>query len=215
VAIKFDDNEPDAQGLPVVSWVENRNLFAPGGSAARVYCFIRPDKKTGALQFVSVGSVRHGEFEEARPWHLLEAFERSSADHLYYSAQDQAALEWLRSKDKTGIARTATADGAVVMLAHFKDERPSDPMHLNCAVATPVEGMLLYDRLTREFITMRPYFLGEKCDGEWIWPKEKPFTAFKPPAPVIVPPWLNWAMNLSIAALFGALGFAFYWFVAR
>ena len=46
MAIRFDAVTEDAQGLPVVSWVEDRNRFAPGGiSPARVACFIRPDEK--------------------------------------------------------------------------------------------------------------------------------------------------------------------------
>jgi hypothetical protein len=216
MAIRFDDDKPDAQGFPVVSWVEDRNLFAPGGgSLARVSCFIRRDETTGVLQFVAAGPVRHGEFVEARPWQRLVSFERSSADHLYYSAQDRATLEWLGSKSKTGIARMATTDGALVMLAHFEDERPTDPMHLNCAVASPVEAMQLHDRLTREFIAKRPHLVENKCNGEYVWPEEKPFTAHEPPAPVVIPRWMDWLINLSIAAVLGALGFGFYWLVMR
>ncbi len=216
MAIRFDDNEPDAQGFPVVSWVEDRNLFAPGGaSLARVTCFIGRDETTGVLQFVAAGSVRHGDYVEARPWQRLVSFERSSADHLYYSAQDRAALEWLGQKGKTGIARMATTDGALVMLAHFEDERPTDPMHLNCAVASPVEAMQLHDRLTREFIAKRPHLVEATCNGEYKWPEGKPFTAYEPPAPVVIPPWMNWLINLSIAAVLGAMGFGFYWMVVR
>jgi hypothetical protein len=39
-----------------------------------------------------------------------------------------------------------------VMLANFADERPSVPMHLNCAESAPAEVALLHDRLHREFI---------------------------------------------------------------
>ena len=71
MAIRLDAKAEDAQGLPVVSWEEDRNLFAPGGATpARVSCFIRPDEN-GVLQFVSIGPVRHGETEEARPWEKL------------------------------------------------------------------------------------------------------------------------------------------------
>jgi hypothetical protein len=32
MAIRLDPKAADAQGLPVVSWEEDRNLFAPGGA---------------------------------------------------------------------------------------------------------------------------------------------------------------------------------------
>ena len=116
----------DAQGLPVVTWEEDRNLFAPEGAGpARVACFIRPDEKTGVLQFVSAGSVRHGAFEEARPWELLKSFQSGTADQLYYAASDRAALDLLASKSKSGAGRLLATDGAQVMLANFADERAS------------------------------------------------------------------------------------------
>jgi hypothetical protein len=34
-------------------------------------------------------------------------------------------------------------------------------------------------------------------------------------ASVVTPPWMNWLINLSIAAVLGAAGFAFYWLVVR
>ena len=67
MAIRFDKVTEDEQKLPVVSWEEDRNIFAPAGfGPARVACFIRPDKESGRLMFVAAGSVRHGDFEEAR-----------------------------------------------------------------------------------------------------------------------------------------------------
>jgi hypothetical protein len=109
----------------------------------------------------------------------------------------------------------AMTDGALVMLAHFADERPTDPMHLNCAIASPVEAARLHDRLTREFIANRPHLVENKCNGGYVWPQEKPFQAYEPPAPMVLPPWMDWLINLSIAAMFGAAGFAFYWLVVR
>jgi hypothetical protein len=83
MAIRLDKERTDAQGLPVVTWEEDRNLFAPGGiSPARVACFIQPDAETGVMQFVSAGLVRHGEFVEARPpgrsWFRSARVRRSS-----------------------------------------------------------------------------------------------------------------------------------------
>jgi hypothetical protein len=112
MAIRLDAEAVDEQGFPVVTWEEDRNIFAPDGHArARVACFIRPDS-AGVLQFVSVGSVRHGEFEEARPWDKLRSFERSTAEQLYHSAADRAAKESLASRSKSGVTRALMGDGA-------------------------------------------------------------------------------------------------------
>ena len=87
MAIRFDTVTMDEQKLPVVSWEEDRNIFAPEGiGPARVACFIRPDKESGELMFVAAGLVRHGDFEEARPWELLHSFEQTMADQHYWSA---------------------------------------------------------------------------------------------------------------------------------
>src|SRR5215831_5181420 len=139
MAIRLDPKATDAQGLPVVTWEEDRNLFAPGGaSPARVACFIRPDAN-GVLQFVSVGLVRHGEFEEARPWEALVSFEVKKADQLYH-AGERVLVDVLAGKSKSGAARLMAHDGAQVILANFADEQRSVPMHLNCADCTPVEA---------------------------------------------------------------------------
>ena len=111
MAIRFDDNKPDAQDLPVVSWVEDRNLFAPGsGGPARVTCFIRPDEE-GVLQFVAAGSVRHGNSWRRGPgsgWSLSSEARRIT---LLFGARPGSA-GMARDKGKTGIARMATTDGA-------------------------------------------------------------------------------------------------------
>ncbi|MGO9058025.1 MAG: hypothetical protein ACLQU2_11675 [Candidatus Binataceae bacterium] len=216
MAIRLDPEQTDAQGLPVVTWEEDRNLFAPEGfGPARVACFIRPDRETGVLQFVAAGSVRHGPFEEARPWELLKSFEKGSADQLYYAASDRAALDLLASKSKSGAGRLLAADGALVMLANFGDARASVPTHLNCADASPVEVALLHDRLHREFIARRPQLVDEICGGEYIWPKDKPFIAFQPPAPAVIPRWKTWLVDLSIAMMLALIGWGFYEFVLR
>ena len=50
MAIRFDTITMDDQNLPVVSWEEDRNIFAPEGiGPARVACFIRPDKESGRV----------------------------------------------------------------------------------------------------------------------------------------------------------------------
>ncbi len=139
---------------------------------ARVACFIRPDAETGVLQFVAAGSVRHGPFEEARPWELLKSFEKGSADQLYYEASDRAALDLLASKSKSAAGRLLAADGTHVMLANFAGARASIATHLNCADATLTGVALLHDRLHREFIAKRAHFVNELCGGEFIRPKD-------------------------------------------
>ena len=175
----------------------------------------RPDKETGVLQFVAAGSVRHVAFEEARSWELLKSFEKGSADQLYYAASDRAALDLLASKSKSGAGQLLAKDGAQVMLANFADEHASVPMHLNCADTSPVEVAVLHDRLHREFIAKRPHLVNELCGGEYIWPKDKPFIAFQPPAPAAVPRWKARLVDLSIVAMLALIAWAFYEYVLR
>ena len=215
MAIRLDPEAVDAQGLPVVTWEEDRNLFAPDGfGRVRVSCFIRPGED-GVLQFVSVGSVRHGACEEARPWHLLHSFAGSTAEQHYYSASERVLRDVMANKSKSGAGRLLASDGAHVMLANFIDGRPSVPMHLNCAECAPVEMALLHDRLHREFIARRDDFVRAKCDGQYAWPKDKPFAAFAAPPPAVLPPWLSRVIDLSIVAVLGLLGFGLYWLTAR
>jgi hypothetical protein len=211
MAIRLDDERYDAQGLPVVIWEEDRNMFAPEGTGcARVACFIRPDEKTGALLFVKAGPSRHGAYEEARPWDRLASFGRETAENLYASAQDRVALDVLASKSKSGVGRLLATDSSQVVLANFSDERPSSPMHLNCADALPVEVAMLHDRLHRQFIARRPELLREKCGDEAVWPKGKAFSAFEPPAPAVLPRWKARLVDLSIAVALGLIGWWLY-----
>ncbi len=216
MAIRLDPESTDVQGLPVVTWEEDRNLFAPEGfGPARVACFLRPNEK-GDLQFVAVGSVRHGEYEEARAWEKLVSFGTGTADQHYRSAGERALIETLASKSKSGMGRLLATDGAHVVLAHFADERPSIAMHLNCAEASPVEVALLHDRLSREFIGKRRDLVYAICDGEFRWPEGKPpFAAFMAPAPTpaTASRWLLRVIDLSIAAGLGLIGWLVYEFV--
>ena len=215
MAIRFDTVTMDEQKLPVVSWEEDRNIFAPEGiGPARVACFIRPDKESGELMFVAAGSVRHGEFEEARPWELLHSFEQTLADQHYLSAHERVILDTV--KRKNSLTNIVLTDGAHVMLANFADERASVGMHINCASASPVEVALLHDRLRREFIDKRHDYVTDCCDGAFIWPEDKP--AFKPfalPEPVKLPAWADWLANAVVAGILALFGFGFYWFVVR
>jgi hypothetical protein len=216
MGIRLDPEAADAQGLPLVTWEEDRNLFAPEGSGpARVTCFIRPDRETGVLQFVASGSVRHGLFEEARPWELLKSFEKGSADQLYYAASDRAVLDLLASKSKSGAGRLLAADGALVMLANFADARASVATHLNCADATLSDMAVLHDRLHQEFIAKRPQFVNDICGGEYVWPKDKPFISWQLPAPAEIPRWKARLVDGSIAVALGLIAWVLYEFVLR
>ena len=213
MTIRFDDVRQDAQGLPVVSWTEDRNIFAPAGATrARVACFIRPDAN-GVLQFAAAGDVRHGDFEEARPWQALYAFALSNADQQYYAPHDRALMDAAVSKNL--FLRVALADAAHVLIANFNDERASVGVHINCASAAPVKIAALHDRLRREFIDKREHYRLECCDGEFVWPKDKVFEAYVLPKPTELPRWADWLMNAAIAVLIGVFGFGFYWLVVH
>ena len=216
MAIRLDPERTDAQGFPVVAWEEDRNLFAPDGfGPARVACFIRPDPETGVLQFVAAGSVRHGPFEEARPWELLKSFEKASADQLYSTPSERAAIDLLAGKSKSGAGRLLASDGAMVMLANFADARASVPMHLNCADAQLTDVALLHERLHRDFIANRSNFINGLCGGAYTWPKDKAFISCEPPARIVIPRWKARAIDLSIAAVLALIGWGFYEYVVR
>jgi hypothetical protein len=215
MAIRLDAKDADAQGLPVVTWEEDRNLFAPGGvSPARVACFIRPGEN-GVLQFVSVGLVRHGEFEEARPWEALAGFEFGSADKHYRSAAEGALLDMLASKSKSGAGRVLATDGALVVLANFRDERLSVPMHLNCADCKPVEASMLCDRLRLEFLDRQEDLIRERCKGEYVWRKDKPFSAFTPQVTPPLPRRMKRLIDLAIVVLLGCAAWGLYALLMR
>ena len=214
MAIRLDPKATDAQGLPVVTWEEDRNLFAPGGvSPARVACFIRPDAN-GVLQFVSVGLVRHGEFEEARPWEALVSFEVKKADQLYH-AGERVLVDVLASKSKSGAARLLAHDGAQVILANFADEQRSVPMHLNCADCTPVEAATLHDRLRLEFLDRRLDLIDKRCGGEYVWPKDKPFVAHTPPVAAPLPRRMARLVDVAIAVVLGLIAAGLYLLLVR
>jgi hypothetical protein len=215
MGIRLDDELCDAQGLPVVSWVEDRNLYAPDGiGVARVTCFLRPDE-SGLLQFVSAGRVREGAFEEARPWELLKSFQEAAAEQLYTTQTDKVWRDILASRSKSGVARGLLTDGARVMLANFADGHSSVAMHLNCAEASMVDMARLHDRLHNEFIIKRPLLMRQKCGPDRRWPKEPAFVAYTPPAPPASSFWMERLADLIVVAVLGLFGFGFYWLVIR
>lgn len=211
MAIELDIVKKDGQKLPAVSWVEDRNIFAPGGMGReRVSCFIRPEEESGELQFVKVGKARHGDEVEVRPWGRLISFELAHAEQLYLSAQDKALMQLASGKNRA--AGLLFTDGALVVVAHFGDV----PMHINCADASPAQAQHLYGVLKREFIDQRPAALHEAgCQDEYVWPKDTPFEEFTPPV-LEPPPWwhalVEWG---AVALVLGLLVGGFYWLVMR
>lgn len=101
------------------------------------------------------------------------------------------------------------------MLANFEDERRSMPMHLNCASCSPVEMDMLHDRLTREFVAMRPSLVSQICDGHFVWSTSKPFASYQAPAPKSVSRMILRLIDLVIVMVLGTAAYAFYWLVAR
>ena len=215
MGIRLDPETVDEQGLPVVSWVEDRNLFAPEGvGRARVTCFIRPDE-SGVLQFVSAGSVREGAFEEARPWELLKSFKAGAAEQLYATQAERVWRDILASKSKSGLARGLLTDGAQVMMANFGDEHASVAMHLNCAEASTVDMARLHDRLHNEFIVKRPLLMRQKCGPDRRWRGEPAFVAYTPPAPPASSFWMERLADLIVVLVLGLFGWGFYMLVIR
>lgn len=148
----------DAAGFPIVAWKEDRNLASPEAMRrAPVECRIMKDAKTGTLLFVARGTVRHGAFEEGRPWDRLQGFSKPTADQLYYTRHQLEIRQHFTSKSVG--AKLALADSAHVLVAEFIDDTP---IHINCADASPVEIDQLHGLLVREFITYRA--------GDFQWP---------------------------------------------
>jgi hypothetical protein len=215
MAIRLDSTSPDAQGLPVVSWEEDRNLFAPDGiSPARVSCFIRPDEN-GVLQFVSVGLVRHGLVEEGRAWEKLTGFAVERADEQYYSASRRALFDLVANKSKSGVGRLLLTDGAYVLFANFGDEQSSMAMHLNCADCTRVEADMLHDRLRLEFLDRRWDLINKQCNRKYVWPKHKPFVPHTPPASQASSWWLRRLSDVFVVLILGLIGAVLYLLLGR
>jgi hypothetical protein len=156
----------DSAGFPIVTWTEDRNLASPEAMRrARVECRIMKDKDTGDLLFVARGTVRHGSFEEGRPWERLRAFSTQAADLLYSTKAQLVLREHLASK---GVGtKMGLTDGAHVLLAEFFNDTA---LHINCAGATPVEVDRLHLELTRAFIGKRDDLVGRICSVAFEWP---------------------------------------------
>jgi hypothetical protein len=156
----------DAAGFPIVAWTEDRNLASPEAMRrARVECRIMKDKDTGVLLFVARGTVRHGSFEEGKPWERLRAFSTHAADGLYYTKTQLELRQHIANK---GVgAKLALSDSAHVIFAEFLDDTA---LHINCADATPVEIDRLHMVLTREFVGNQPQLVGNICRVAYVWP---------------------------------------------
>ena len=156
----------DAAGFPGVSWSEDRNIASPEAMRrARVECRIMKDAASGTLMFVARGTVRHGTFEEGKPWQHLRGFSNASADGLYYTKEQLEARQHLAGKSLGG--RVALSDSAQVLRAEFDDDTP---LHVNCATAPPVDIERLHLALTREFVGNRSILADSICRDAYRWP---------------------------------------------
>lgn len=216
MAIRFRKIGVDDQKLPVVSWEEDRNMFAPGrGGREIISCFIRPDEKTRELQFVATGAVRHGKYEEARPWRKLSHFSLQTADDLYVSAQNKVLMQAVGNKNAA--ARVLLTDGALVVVAHFDAPGNRDiPMHLNCADAPAAQAQELCAVLVREFFDQRDDTLQRaKCKGNFVWPKDEPFIEYAPGDLEPLPWWYPLAEYGPAVLVVGLVAGGLYWLFSR
>lgn len=203
----------DAAGFPIVAWTEARNLASPEAMRrARVECRIMKDATSGVLLFVARGSVRHGLFEEGKPWEKLNGFSQPTADTLYYTKKQLEFRQHLASKSVG--AKLAMSDSAHVLLAEFRDDTA---LHINCADAPPVDIDRLRVALTREFVIYRDELVGEICHGLYEWPvTDDKVLIYDPGRPSPSPQGktklaleaLGWIVALGVVAV---LGVAFLW----
>ena len=215
MGIRLDPEQADAQGLPVVTWEEDRNQFAPEGPGpARVACFIRPDTETGVLQFVAAGSVRHGSFEEARPWEALKSFEKGiGGPALPFGLGSRCARSAREQKQKrrgppSGNGRRACHARQL----HRRARKRRDAFELRRrdfhgyrAVARSVAAGIHRQAPASH----RTSYATANISGR----RTNLLLAFQPPAPAVVPRWKARLVDLSIAVVLALIGWGFYEFL--
>jgi hypothetical protein len=74
--------------------------------------------------------------------------------------------------NQSALLRVFLPNDAIVMVADIADEYPTIPMHLNYAVATPVEIMALHNMLYTRFIGSRRQIVDIVGRGEFKFPPE-------------------------------------------
>lgn len=121
----------------------------------------------GHLLFVARGSVRHGSFEEGKPWEHLRSFSVHSAESLYYSRSELQARQQLSGKGLG--SRLLWGDGAQVLLAELGGY---GALHVNCAEAAPVDIDRLHLTLTQQFIGRQHELVASLCKDAFVWPIE-------------------------------------------
>jgi hypothetical protein len=203
----------DGAGFPVVAWTEDRNLASPEAMRrACVECRIMKDRTTGVLLFVARGTVRHGSFEEGKPWQRLRGFSRHTADGLYYTREQLELRHHIAGKGLG--AKLALSDSAQVLLAEFVDDTA---LHLNCADAPPVDIDRLHIALTREFIGNQYELVSNICRIAFEWPIEDDRVLTYDPAragprnqrkPKLLVEALGWIVALGVVA---ALAVTVFW----
>lgn len=176
-ALPGADGKPALVNFPVVAWLEDRNMHAPGGGGVeRVECRIMKAGQgldgieEGALLFVSRGRVHAGSYEEGRPWRNLVQFASDRSEKQYVTASE-LALRQLASR-KSEALQYLFSDGGQVVLANFDDDRPGVSLHLNCADASAAEIANLCGVLLREFVLRRGALVRDTpFEHSFVWPK--------------------------------------------
>lgn len=166
------------------------------------------------MLFVARGSVRHGSFEEGKPWERLRGFSKHHAEGLYYTREQ---LELRQNVAKKGIAKLAVSDSANVILGEFVEDTP---LHINCADASPVDIERLHVALTREFISSQHETVSALCRVPFHWPKgDDRVMSYDPgragwkqsQTPKGLAEALGWIIAVAIIATLGALIVWFLW----
>jgi hypothetical protein len=62
-----------------------------------------------------------------------------------------------------------------------------------------------------EFLDRRLDLIDKRCNGEYAWPKDKPFVAHKPVVSAALPRWIARLADLLVVVVLGLIAGGFYW----
>ncbi|MBS0242719.1 MAG: hypothetical protein JSS20_11125 [Proteobacteria bacterium] len=157
----------DDAGFPVVRWTEIRNDAFGNGGRVRIECRIVKAPNTGQLLFAARGPVRHGTFEETRPWEALRGFSVKRAEELYPTSAQRLFARQLSGKSV--LSNMLFGYQEQVLLAEFAGDVR---LHLNAVDASQVELERLHLVLTQAFVTRQRELVMRLCEEAYRWPPE-------------------------------------------
>jgi hypothetical protein len=67
-----------------------------------------------------------------------------------------------------------------------------------CTVNRGVYRTVTHDRPNLEFLERRKDLIGGRCDGEFVWPKDRPFNAFTAQVAAPLPRWMLRLVDLAV-----------------